>query len=39
LFFPLPFFPNFLLRDAVGWLTAVAARAPHAAFYTTGMGE
>ena len=35
----MPFLPNFLLRDAVGWLTAVAALAALAAFYPTELGE
>jgi cytochrome b6 len=35
----MPFLPNFLLRDTIGWLTAVAALAALAAFYPTELGE
>jgi quinol-cytochrome oxidoreductase complex cytochrome b subunit len=35
----MPFFPNFLLRDAVGWLCALAVLASLAAFYPAELGE
>lgn len=35
----MPFFPNFLLRDAVGWLCALAVLATLAAFYPAELGE
>ena len=34
-----PFFPNFLLRDAVGWLAALAILAAAAAFFPAHLGE
>ncbi|MFO7893500.1 MAG: cytochrome bc complex cytochrome b subunit [Longimicrobiales bacterium] len=34
-----PFFPNFLLRDAVGWLVALALLAAAAAFFPAHLGE
>jgi cytochrome b6 len=34
----LPFFPNYLLRDMVGWLTALAILAGLAAFFPTELG-
>lgn len=34
-----PFFPNFLLRDAVGWLAALALLAAAAAFFPAHLGE
>jgi cytochrome b6 len=34
----MPFFPNFLLRDLVGWLTALAALAALAAFFPAELG-
>jgi cytochrome b6 len=35
----MPFVPNFLLRDAVGWLSAVAVLAALAAFFPTELGR
>jgi cytochrome b6 len=35
----MPFFPNFLLRDAIGWLVALAALAALAAFFPWELGE
>jgi cytochrome b6 len=35
----MPFFPNFLLRDAVGWLCALGVLAALAAFYPAELGE
>ncbi len=35
----MPFFPNFLLRDLVGWLTALAVLATLAAFLPAHLGE
>jgi quinol-cytochrome oxidoreductase complex cytochrome b subunit len=35
----MPFLPNFLLRDLIGWLVAVAALASLAAFFPTELGE
>jgi cytochrome b6 len=35
----MPFFPNFLLRDAVGWLTALAVLAALAAFLPAELGR
>jgi predicted CXXCH cytochrome family protein len=35
----MPFFPNFLLRDAVGWLVALAALAALAAYFPWELGE
>jgi cytochrome b6 len=35
----LPFFPNFLLRDAVGWLVALALLAAAAAFFPAHLGD
>ena len=35
----MPFIPNFLLRDIVGWLTALAALAALAAFFPTELGR
>lgn len=35
----LPFFPNFLLRDAVGWLVALAILAAAAAFFPAHLGD
>ena len=35
---PMPFFPNFLLRDIVGWLTALAVLAALAAYYPAELG-
>jgi cytochrome b6 len=35
----MPFLPHFLLRDIVGWLTALAALATLAAFFPTELGE
>jgi cytochrome b6 len=35
----MPFFPNFLLRDIVGWLSAFAVLAALAAFYPAELGE
>jgi quinol-cytochrome oxidoreductase complex cytochrome b subunit len=35
----MPFFPNFLLRDLVGWLTALAVLAALAAFMPAHLGE
>jgi len=34
-----PFFPNFLLRDLVGWLSALAILAAMAAFFPAHLGE
>ncbi|HWP36204.1 MAG TPA: cytochrome bc complex cytochrome b subunit [Gemmatimonadales bacterium] len=34
----MPFFPNFLLRDLVGWLAALAVLATLAAFFPTELG-
>ncbi|NIP79234.1 MAG: cytochrome bc complex cytochrome b subunit [Gemmatimonadetes bacterium] len=34
-----PFFPNFLLRDLVGWLAALALLAAAAAFFPAHLGE
>ena len=34
-----PFFPNFLLRDAVGWLAALALLAAAAAFFPAHLGD
>ncbi len=35
----IPFFPNFLLRDVVGWLSALAILAALAAYFPAEMGE
>jgi quinol-cytochrome oxidoreductase complex cytochrome b subunit len=35
----MPFVPNFLLRDIVGWLSALAALAALAAFFPTELGK
>jgi quinol-cytochrome oxidoreductase complex cytochrome b subunit len=35
----MPFFPNFLLRDLVGWLTALAILAALAAYFPAELGE
>ncbi|UCG75832.1 MAG: cytochrome bc complex cytochrome b subunit [Gemmatimonadota bacterium] len=35
----MPFFPNFLLRDLVGWLTALAILSALAAFFPAELGE
>lgn len=35
----MPFFPNFLLRDLVGWLTALAVLAALAAYFPAHLGE
>jgi quinol-cytochrome oxidoreductase complex cytochrome b subunit len=35
----MPFLPNFLLRDVIGWLVAVAALVSLAAFFPTELGE
>ena len=35
----MPFFPNFLLRDLVGWLVALAVLAALAAFFPAHLGE
>ncbi|GIW39481.1 MAG: cytochrome bc complex cytochrome b subunit [Candidatus Binatia bacterium] len=35
----IPFFPNFLLRDLVGWLSALAVLAALAAYYPVELGE
>jgi cytochrome b6 len=35
----MPFFPNFLLRDLVGWLTALAVLAALAAFLPAHLGD
>ncbi len=35
----IPFFPNFLLRDAVGWLVALAILAAAAAFFPAHLGD
>ncbi len=35
----MPFLPNFLMRDAVGWLTALGVLAALAAFYPAELGE
>lgn len=35
----MPFFPNFLLRDVVGWLCALGVLAALAAFYPAELGE
>jgi len=35
----MPFFPNFLLRDAVGWLSALGVLAALAAYYPAELGE
>jgi cytochrome b6 len=35
----IPFFPNFLLRDLVGWLSALAILAAMAAFFPAHLGE
>jgi cytochrome b6 len=35
----MPFFPNFLLRDLVGWLAALAILATLAAFFPAELGE
>ncbi|MFQ5810677.1 MAG: cytochrome bc complex cytochrome b subunit, partial [Armatimonadota bacterium] len=35
----MPFFPNFLLRDLVGWLSALAILAALAAYFPTELGE
>jgi cytochrome b6 len=35
----MPFFPNFLLRDAVGWLSALAILAALAAYYPAELGK
>jgi len=35
----MPFFPNFLLRDLIGWLTALAVLAALAAFMPAHLGE
>jgi cytochrome b6 len=34
----LPFFPNYLLRDSIGWLSALAVLAALAAFFPTELG-
>ena len=34
-----PFFPNFLLRDAIGWLAALALLAAAAAFFPAHLGD
>jgi cytochrome b6 len=36
---PMPFFPNFLLRDLVGWLAALAMLAALAAFFPPELGS
>ena len=35
----IPFFPDFLMRDLVGWLTALAILAALAAYFPTELGE
>lgn len=35
----MPFFPNFFLRDLVGWLCAIAALAALAAYYPVELGQ
>lgn len=35
----MPFFPNFLLRDLVGWLSALAMLAALAAYFPTELGQ
>jgi quinol-cytochrome oxidoreductase complex cytochrome b subunit len=35
----MPFFPNFLLRDVVGWLCALAVLAALAAYYPAELGK
>jgi quinol-cytochrome oxidoreductase complex cytochrome b subunit len=35
----MPFFPNFLLRDLVGWLCALAVLAALAAYYPAELGK
>jgi quinol-cytochrome oxidoreductase complex cytochrome b subunit len=35
----MPFFPNFLLRDLVGWFTALAVLAALAAYFPAELGE
>ncbi len=35
----MPFFPNFLIRDLVGWLTALAILAALAAYFPAELGE
>ena len=35
----MPFFPNFMLRDLVGWLAALAILAGLAAFFPAELGE
>jgi cytochrome b6 len=35
----IPFFPNFLLRDVVGWLSALAILAAMAAFFPAHLGD
>ncbi len=35
----MPFFPNFLLRDAVGWLSALGVLAALAAYYPAELGQ
>ena len=35
----MPFLPNFLLRDLIGWLVAVAVLVSLAAFFPTELGE
>ncbi len=35
----MPFFPNFLLRDLVGWLSALAVLAALAAYYPAELGQ
>jgi len=35
----LPFFPNYLLRDAIGWLTALAILGALAAFFPAELGK
>ena len=35
----MPFFPNFMLRDLVGWLSALAALAALAAYYPAELGD
>jgi cytochrome b6 len=35
----MPFFPNFFLRDAVGWLTALAILAALAAYFPAELGD
>jgi cytochrome b6 len=35
----MPFFPNYLLRDAIGWLSALAVLAALAAFFPAELGK